>query len=49
MNPGKLFTCGLDTALVVGRPPALQGGDVIRKVFRTGTNELHRKRLTKKR
>jgi hypothetical protein len=41
MNAGELFACGLDTALVVGRPPALQRGDVTRKVFGTGTDELH--------
>jgi hypothetical protein len=41
MNAGELFACGLDTALVVGRPPALERGDVTRKVFGTGTYELH--------
>jgi hypothetical protein len=41
MNAGELLACGLDTTLVVGRPPALQRGDVTRKVFGTGTDELH--------
>src|SRR6059058_5455804 len=41
MNAGELFACGLDTAIVVGRPPALERGDVTRKVFGTGTDELH--------
>jgi hypothetical protein len=41
MNAGELFACGLDTALVVGRPPALERSDVTRKVFGTGTDELH--------
>src|SRR5205809_4324610 len=41
MNAGELFACGLDTTLVVGRPPALERGDVARKVFGTGTDDLH--------
>jgi hypothetical protein len=41
MNAGKLFACGLDTTLVVGRPPMLERGDVALKVFGTGTDELH--------
>jgi hypothetical protein len=41
MNAGEVFACGLDTALVVGSPPALERGDVTRKVFGTGTDELH--------
>src|SRR5438874_7960111 len=41
LNTRELFVCGLDTALVVGRPPTLKRGDVARKVFGTGTHELH--------
>src|SRR5207237_5717456 len=41
MNAGELFACDLDTALVVVRPPLLQRCDVTRKVFGTGTDELH--------
>src|SRR5262245_38672652 len=41
MNAGKLFVCRRDTALVVGRPPTLERSNVARKVFRTGTHELH--------
>src|SRR5437764_14980974 len=41
MNAGKLFACSLGAALVVGRPPALERGDVTREVFGTGTDELH--------
>ena len=41
LNAGELFACGLDTALVVGRPSTLERGDVARKVFGTGTDELH--------
>src|SRR5207245_10604375 len=46
-NAGELFACGLDTALVVGRPPPLERVDVARKVFGTGTDELHACRLTR--
>jgi hypothetical protein len=41
LNAGELFACGFDTALVVVRPPTLERGDVTRKVFGTGTDELH--------
>src|SRR5207302_8427941 len=41
MNSGELFAYSVDTALVVGRPPTLERGDVARKVFRTGTDDLH--------
>src|SRR5436189_6405296 len=41
LNASELFTYGLDTALVVRRPPALQRSDVARKVFGNGTHELH--------
>src|SRR5438552_4586385 len=41
MNAGELFACSVDTALVVGRPPTLERGDVARKVFGTWTDELH--------
>jgi hypothetical protein len=41
MNAGELFACGLDTALVVGRPPTLKRSDAARKVFGTGADELH--------
>src|SRR5205823_14873673 len=40
LNAGELFARGVETALVVGRPPALERGDVTRKVFGTGTDEL---------
>src|SRR6266513_5178621 len=48
LNAGELFACGLDTALVVGRPPTLERSDVARKVFGAGTHELHTRRLTRK-
>ena len=41
MNAGQLFACGLDTALIVGRPTTLERSDVARKVFGTETHELH--------
>src|SRR2546423_2041395 len=41
LNARELFARGLETALVVGRPPALERGDVTRKVFGTRTDELH--------
>jgi hypothetical protein len=47
MNAGELFACSVDTALVVGRPPTLERSDVARKVFGTGTHELHTRRLTR--
>jgi len=46
LNAGAFFACGLDTALVVGRPPTLERCDVARKVFGAGTHELHTRRLT---
>jgi hypothetical protein len=42
LNAGELFACGLETALVVGRPPTLERSDAAGKVFRTGTHELHK-------
>src|SRR5882724_5878198 len=48
LNARELFACGLDTALVVGRPPTLERSDVARKVFGPGTDELHTRRLTRK-
>src|SRR5437763_5335569 len=48
MNAGQLFACGLDTALIVGRPPSLERSDVARKVFGAGTHELHTRRLTRR-
>src|SRR5438045_9196625 len=48
MNAGELFACSVDPALVVGRPPTLERGDVARKVFGAGTHELHTRRLTRK-
>src|SRR5205807_9193411 len=41
LNAGELFACRLDTALVIGRPPTPERGDVARKVFGTGTDERH--------
>src|SRR2546428_12159035 len=41
LNAGELFARGLDTALVVVRPPTFERGDVARKVFGTGTDKLH--------
>src|SRR5512140_2407867 len=41
LNTGEFFACGLDTSLVVGRPPTLERSDVARKVFGCGTAELH--------
>jgi hypothetical protein len=41
MNPGELFACDVDTALVVVRPPTLERSDVARKVFGAGARELH--------
>src|SRR3954452_22516613 len=35
-NARELFACGLDTALVVIRPPTLERRDVARQVFGTG-------------
>src|SRR5256885_11148833 len=49
LNAGELFACGLDTALVVVRPPTLERGDIARKVFGAGTHQLHIRRLTRKR
>jgi hypothetical protein len=47
LNAGKLFACGLDTALVVGRPSPLERGNVARKILGTGPHELHADRLTR--
>src|SRR5467141_237783 len=47
LNAGELFACGLDTALVVGRPPTLERSDIARKVFGAGTHQLHTRRLTR--
>ena len=47
MNAAELFACGVDTALIVGRPPTLERSGVARKVFGAGTHELHTRRLTK--
>src|SRR5438067_10412281 len=41
LNTGELFACGVETALVVRRPPTLERCDIARKVFGTGTHELH--------
>src|SRR5436305_13722744 len=41
MNAGEHFACGLDTTLVVGRPPTLERSDVTRKMFGAGKHELH--------
>ena len=41
LNARELFACGLDPALVVGRPPTLKRSDVARQVFVTRTHELH--------
>src|SRR5438093_11740580 len=49
LNAREFFACGLDTALVVGRPPTLERSDVARKVFWAGTHELHTRRLTRRR
>src|SRR6516164_1566883 len=49
LNVEELFACGLDTALIVGRPTTLERSDVARKVFGAGTHELHTRRLTIKR
>src|SRR3954447_1813708 len=38
-NARELFACGLDTALVVIRPPMLERRDVARKMFGTGTDK----------
>src|SRR4029077_15716926 len=48
LNAGELFACGRETALVVVGPSALERGDVTRKVFGTGTDELHTRYLTRR-
>src|SRR6476620_367060 len=49
LNAGKPFTCGLDTAFVVGRPITLERSDVARKVLGARTHELHTRHLTRQR